>query len=183
MQLYNKRGGRRAKKNAKEDKKVKKSPGALRVQIDLGELDLDELPNCKLEIPNKENLQIFIVKISVDSKDSYWFGGKYSFKFEIPDNYPHKAPKVTCLEKIYHPNIDVNGPICLNLLKNDWSAVLTVQQVVHGLLFLFLEPNGADPLNLSAAKVLRENVNAFKNNVTKSLRGEYVDGTKFPKMV
>eukprot|EP00483_Globobulimina_turgida_P010183 UN10202 len=148
MNLYSKNRGRRGKKKAGKDKAAKKSPGALRAQIDLDELDLDDLPNCSLHVPNKENIQNFIVAIKVDIRDSYWFGATYSFRFEIPDNYPFKAPKVTCLQKIYHPNIDVNGPICLNLLKKDWTPILTVQQIIHGLLFLFLEPNPADPLNV-----------------------------------
>jgi len=136
-----------------------------------------------LEIPDKEKLQTFMIKIAVEQKESYWYGGTYTFKFEIPDNYPYKPPKVTCLDKIYHPNIDVNGPICLNLLKKDWRPILTVQQVIHGLIFLFLEPNPSDPLNLSAADVMRQDINKFKQNVNKSLRGQYVDGVQYVKMV
>eukprot|EP01084_Bolivina_argentea_P272514 464016_1 len=178
--LYKKGLGRRAKKKAiADDKKKRKSPGVIRVQTDLDELELPG--NCKIELPDKQNLQVFHIVIKVDG--GYWKGGKYSFKFDIPDNYPYKPPKVTLIEKIYHPNIDLNGNVCLNLLKKDWTAILTVQQVMHGLIFLFLEPNHADPLNLEAAKVLRENESTFANNVKKSLRGGYVLGTQFQKMI
>ena len=185
IDLYKKRRGKRGKKEEKKDDgtKVKKSSGARRVQVDLDELEMDEMPNCELQIPNKENLQLFMVKMKIDSKDSYWNGATYTFKFEIPDNYPIEAPKVTVLEKIYHPNIDPKGPICLNLLKKDWRPILTVQHVIQGLFFLFLEPNPADPLNTNAADVMRENINTFKSNVNKSLRGQYVDGVQYAKMI
>ena len=58
-----------------------------------------ELPyNARLTIPNKENLQTFRVAITPDN--GYWKGATYSFKFVIPDNYPYKPPKVTCIEKV-----------------------------------------------------------------------------------
>eukprot|EP00483_Globobulimina_turgida_P002096 UN02098 len=179
LSLYKVGKGRRGKKKEMEEKKGKrKAPGLIRVQVDLDELELPY--NAKLNLPNKDNLQQFQVAVTPDS--GYWRGATYTFNFVIPDNYPYKPPKVTCVEKIYHPNIDLQGNVCLNLLKADWRPILTVQQIVHGLLFLFLEPNPADPLNQEAAEVFRNNINVFKQNVNKSLQGGYVGGTHFPKM-
>ena len=49
--------------------------------------------------------------------------------------------------KIYHPNIDLSGKICLNILREDWKPVLNLNSIMIGLQFLFLEPNPDDPLN------------------------------------
>jgi ubiquitin-conjugating enzyme E2 M len=174
------RGRRGQKKQAEDENKVnkKKNPGLLRVQVDLSEIDLPH--NVSLHINNKENLQIFSTDVTPDS--GLWRGATYNFQFIIPDNYPYQPPKVTCQTKIYHPNIDLQGNVCLNLLKADWRPILTIQQVIHGLIFLFLEPNPDDPLNNEAAKVYRENIAQFKQNVQKSLLGGTVDGTIFQKM-
>merc|ERR1711997_13411 len=142
---------------------------------------MGDLPqNTALSLPNQEDLQNFKVSIVPDS--GYWKGATYTFNFVIPDNYPYKPPKVTCDDLVYHPNIDLQGNVCLNLLKADWRPILSVQQVVHGLIFLFLEPNPADPLNLEAAEVFRNNINQFKQNVDRSLQGRSVNGTQFPRM-
>ena len=55
--------------------------------------------------------------------------------------------QVKCEQKIYHPNIDLEGNVCLNILREDWKPVLTINSVVYGLQYLFLEPNPDDPLN------------------------------------
>jgi len=103
------------------------------------------------------------------------------FSFKIGQNYPHEAPKVKCDTSVYHPNIDLEGNVCLNILREDWKPVLTVNSVIYGLQFLMLEPNAEDPLNKEAAEVLQNNTKMFEQNVNKSMRGGYVGQTYFEK--
>lgn len=109
-----------------------------------------------------------------------WAGASYTFDLAFPDEYPHQPPKVTLRDKIYHPNINYDGSVCLNILKESWRPVLSIEQVIHGLSFLFVEPNPEDPLNHSAAEVLRKDRPQFEQNVTMSLQGNVVDGINFP---
>jgi ubiquitin-conjugating enzyme E2 M len=46
--------------------------------------------------------------------------------------------QVLCKTKVYHPNIDLEGKICLNILREDWKPVLSISSVIYGLQFLFL---------------------------------------------
>lgn len=161
---------------------------------DMQELDLPD--NCKLILPNKDDLMRFSISVKPDA--GYWKGATYTFSFEISDHYPYKAPKVKCLEKvchgccrllcwrltlwqIWHPNIDLNGAVCLNILRESWRPVLNIQNVVHGLIFLMLDPNPNDPLNQEAAEVMRNDLTRFQQMVAQSLRGGYVQGTQFPR--
>ena len=118
--------------NEQNRKKKKHSAALIRVQQELGELELPQ--HAELNIPNKENLGHFT--ISITSQDGLWKGSTYVFDFKINEKYPYSAPKVICTTKIYHPNIDLNGNICLNILKDDWRPILGIQAVVHGLIFL-----------------------------------------------
>lgn len=57
---------------------------------------------------------------------------------QVGPNYPHEPPKVKCETAVYHPNIDLEGNVCLNILREDWKPVLTVNSIVYGLQYLFL---------------------------------------------
>lgn len=60
-------------------------------------------------------------------------GGVFKFTFAINSNFPHEPPKVKCTQKIYHPNIDLEGNVCLNILREDWKPVLNLNAVMVGL--------------------------------------------------
>ncbi|CAI5952854.1 unnamed protein product, partial [Closterium sp. NIES-65] len=84
----------------------------------------------------KDNLLKFDITIKPD--EGYYLGGTFTFSFEVQPSYPHEAPKVKCKTKVYHPNIDLEGNVCLNILREDWKPVLSINSIVYGLQFLFL---------------------------------------------
>jgi ubiquitin-conjugating enzyme E2 M len=78
-----------------------------------------------------DNILNFILTIEPD--EGMYRGGKFTFDFAINQNFPHEPPKVRCREKIYHPNIDLEGKVCLNILREDWKPVLNLNAVIVGL--------------------------------------------------
>jgi ubiquitin-conjugating enzyme E2 M len=86
---------------------------------------------------------------------------------------------VKCCNKVYHPNIDLEGNVCLNILREDWKPVLTINAIVYGLQYLFLEPNPEDPLNREAANELQVNRRLFEQNVQRTMRGGTLNGVYF----
>lgn len=73
--------------------------------------------------------------------------------------------------------------MCLNILRDDWKPVLGINTVILGLIFLFIEPNPNDPLNLSAAEIMRTKPLDFENNVKKTLKGGVFEGVSYQKFI
>lgn len=120
-------------------------------------------------------------KLHIAPDEGYYKGGKFTFSFKVNSNYPHEAPKVKCETQIYHPNIDLEGNVCLNILREDWKPVLTISSIIYGLSYLFLEPNPEDPLNKEAAEVLQHNRKQFETNVRRAMAGGHVGNTYFER--
>ncbi len=136
---------------------------------------------AKVDFPNPNDLTHFMVTIRPDT--GFWAGARYIFNFTIHSEYPHKPPKVLCQTKIYHPNIDLDGNVCLNILKEDWKPVLDINAVIYGLVYLFYEPNPDDPLNREAADLFRNDKNQFQRIVRRTLEGYSHAGVAFERFV
>ncbi|KAI1157913.1 ubiquitin-conjugating enzyme [Nemania serpens] len=156
-------------------KKKKVTAAQLRVQKDLSELSLGT--TMKTDFPDADDILNFILEIKPD--EGVYTGGRFTFTFNMSQSYPHEPPKVRCQQKIYHPNIDLEGKVCLNILREDWKPVLNLNAVIVGMQFLFLEPNASDPLNKEAADDLRASRDSFRRNVRVSMAGGSVRGTTY----
>ncbi|XP_065847020.1 ubiquitin-conjugating enzyme E2 8-like isoform X1 [Euphorbia lathyris] len=108
--------------------------------------------------------------------DSPYAGGVFLVSIHFPPDYPFKPPKVpnhsfisssasniqflwlnsfpfiyiwnqvAFRTKVYHPNINSNGSICLDILKDQWSPALTISKVLLSICSLLTDPNPDDPL-------------------------------------
>lgn len=96
---------------------------------DLSELSLGA--TMRTDFPDPDNILNFILSIEPD--EGMYRGARFTFDFAINQNFPHEPPKVRCMEKIYHPNIDLEGKVCLNILREDWKPVLNLNAVIVGL--------------------------------------------------
>ncbi|CAD7004638.1 nedd8-conjugating enzyme Ubc12 [Ceratitis capitata] len=160
---------------ARTGQQKKASAAQLRIQKDINELNLPK--TCATEFPDPNDLLNF--KLTICPDEGFYRNGRFVFSFRVGPNYPHEPPKVKCETQVYHPNIDLEGNVCLNILREDWNPVLTISSIVYGLQFLFLEPNPEDPLNKEAADQLQSNRALFERNVLRAMQGHMVGDTQF----
>jgi len=78
--------------------------------------------------------------------DSPFSGGVFFLNIHFPTDYPFKPPKCNFTTRIYHPNINSNGSICLDILKDQWSPALTISKVLLSISSLLTDANPDDPL-------------------------------------
>ncbi|XP_039571693.1 NEDD8-conjugating enzyme Ubc12 [Passer montanus] len=119
----------------------KASAAQLRIQKDINELNLPK--TCEIDFSDQDDLLHFRLLICPD--EGFYKGGKFVFSFKVS-----AGP----------PNIDTWGG-CGHLLvavpwrcrREDWKPVLTINSIIYGLQYLFLEPNPEDPLNKGSPKM------------------------------
>lgn len=99
-------------------------------------------------------------------EDTPYAGGMYKVRFEVGADYPFKAPKVTFLTPIYHPNINDRGTICLDILKDQWTPALCFTELCMSISALLCAPNGNDPLAAELGNLYNTNRKKFNTNAT-----------------
>ncbi|KCV72587.1 ubiquitin-conjugating enzyme E2 4 [Fonticula alba] len=87
--------------------------------------------------------------------DSPYAGGVFFLNIHFPTDYPFKPPRVNFTTKIYHPNINSSGAICLDILRDQWSPALTISKVLLSICSLLTDPNPDDPLVADAANLYK----------------------------
>jgi ubiquitin-conjugating enzyme E2 D/E len=116
-----------------------------RLQREYTEIQSDPPANCTAG-PVSDS-EFFTWKAMIFGPDASPFqGGIFHLSIHFPSDYPFKPPIITFKTKIYHPNINAAGGICLDILKNQWSPALTISKVLLSILSLLTDANPADPL-------------------------------------
>ena len=153
----------------------------VRIQQDLA--DFQTSPDYTFEQIDPKDITKF--KLVIKPQEGIYEGGKWEFSFDCPPDFPNNPPKVHCLTQIYHPNIDLEGHVCLSTLRvdKDWSPVTTLNHVVYGILSLFLYPNPDDPLNVEAGQAMKSNEAEFTRTVRKTMKGGRFFGKDFPRLI
>lgn len=132
---------------------------AKRVRKELREISKSALSNCSAA-PEGDDIFTWSAVI-MGPNESVYQGGVFRLQIKFPPDYPFRPPKVTFLTKIYHPNVNANGGICLDILKDQWSPALTVSKVLLSISSLLTDPNPDDPLVPEIARLYLTDRNRY----------------------
>jgi len=102
--------------------------------------------------PETDNLFRWIGTIE-GPKDTVYEGLKFKLALDFTAKYPYVAPVVQFVTTCFHPNIDSEGNICLDILKDKWTALYDVRTVLISIQSLLNEPNLESPLDPMAASL------------------------------
>jgi len=115
-----------------------------RIKKELERVSKDPVPGISIS-PVKDNPRYLKIMIA-GPHGSPFEGGLFKVEMFLTEHYPMSPPKARFMTKIYHPNIDRLGRICLDVLKDKWSPALGVKSVCLSIQVLLQDPNPDDPL-------------------------------------
>ena len=101
--------------------------------------------------------------------DTPFEGGTFKLTMEFTDKYPHDAPKVKFVTKLFHPNIYQDGSICLDILSDKWSPTFDISITLHSIQSLLDDPNPHSPANSLAAELFMTNKSEYIRRVASSV--------------
>ena len=131
-----------------------------RIQKELHDLRLDPPANCSAG-PVGEDLFRW-EGVIMGPSDSPYTGGVFKLTIQFPVDYPFKPPHMQFTTKIYHPNINAAGLICLDILKGQWSPALTISKVLLSITSLLTDPNPDDPFVPEIANLYKRDRAAYE---------------------
>jgi len=91
-------------------------------------------------------------------EDSPFQDSYFKISINLTSQYPIKPPAIRFCTRIFHPNIHwETGEICIEVLKEQWTPLWTIESVCRAILFLMANPNAESPLNCDAGNMIRNN--------------------------
>ena len=126
-----------------------------RLQKELVAIMADPVPYAEVQIG--DDLTVWNC-ILTGPPNTVFKGGKFKFTISFTPEFPFKAPIVKFKTKIYHPNFDDEGSICIGILKSEsWKPALKLNVVIAAIVQLLVNPIPDDPLDTSIAEQFKTN--------------------------
>ncbi|ODM95052.1 putative protein-conjugating enzyme UBE2F [Orchesella cincta] len=149
--------------------------GLLNESLFVQELNSALPSSCELKFDDPDKLHDFHLTITPD--EGYWRNGQFVFHVLVTEEYNFAPPIVKCKTRLWHPNINEEGSVCLSLLRQSsidemgWAPTRRLKDVVWGLNSLFTDLlNFDDPLNLEASEMYQKDAHAFQQRVNEYIQ-------------
>lgn len=110
-------------------------------------------------------------------------GGFFKSHLTFPKDYPNKPPKLKFVSKIWHPNINKDGEVCISILHEPgddtygyekaserWLPVHTIETIMLSVISMLSDPNDESPANVDAAVEWRQQYPSFRKTVLRCVK-------------
>lgn len=139
-------------------------------------------PPSGICVSSEDKLNIIEAKIT-GPPDTPYAEGLFCLEVLIPEKYPFTPPCIKFITKVYHPNIDENGRICLDLLKmppsGNWKPTIGLEGLLIAIRSLLESPNPDDPLMGDIAEEYKN----YKDIFTKKAKQYTQDYAKWDSLL
>jgi ubiquitin-conjugating enzyme E2 D/E len=142
-----------------------------RILRELKEIETNPVDNCTAGLVKPNEIYLWHGTI-IGPQGTPYEGGLFKLEIQFPTDYPFKPPMIKFITKVYHPNINSAGGICLDILKDQWSPSLTISKVLLSISSLLSDPNPKDPLVPEIARLYETNKEEF-NRIAKEFTQNY----------
>ncbi|XP_016059808.1 PREDICTED: ubiquitin-conjugating enzyme E2 L3 isoform X1 [Miniopterus natalensis] len=132
------------------------------------ECELEEIRKCGMK--NFRNIQVDEANLLtwqglIVPDNPPYDKGAFRIEINFPAEYPFKPPKITFKTKIYHPNIDEKGQVCLPVISaENWKPATKTDQVIQSLIALVNDPQPEHPLRADLAEEYSKDRKKFCKN-------------------
>jgi ubiquitin-protein ligase len=162
---------------------ISSSMTELRVLKDLTELAEHRAPSshCFIHIsmPQRDRIGLGVpVVFSVKAEAAHVYAGAvFMTLVQFPDNYPFVPPSILVLNRVYHPNVDIDtGELHMDLLTSEnWKPVFTLSSIIFAIELTLLEPNfnftPKNAVNEEMVIIQKMDGDEFKRIVRRALLG------------
>lgn len=120
---------------------------------------LNPVPGIAVTWP-ENNIRKWHVQIK-PPEDSVYADDVFEMLIEFAPPYPIQAPRLKMLTPIFHPNIDTHYGVCVQSLRYNYSAELTIRQIFDEIMYSLSHPNPDDALHMEAAEVMKQSEELF----------------------
>jgi ubiquitin-conjugating enzyme E2 D/E len=139
---------------------IKNNNRLTRLNKELSDITKDPPENCSAGIAN-DDITHWNATI-LGPKDSPYENGIFRLDIFFPSNYPFEPPKIFFLTRIFHPNINSRGCICLDTINERWTPLMTISKALLSICSLLDDPNPDDPFDKDSALLYKNDIQKFR---------------------
>eukprot|EP01029_Cantina_marsupialis_P029591 TRINITY_DN781880_c0_g1_i1.p1 TRINITY_DN781880_c0_g1~~TRINITY_DN781880_c0_g1_i1.p1 ORF type:complete len:155 (+),score=17.02 TRINITY_DN781880_c0_g1_i1:86-550(+) len=123
-------------------------------------------------LPSRDNVLEWKAVI-LGPEGTVWERGVFNLQLNFSEKYPIDPPTVIFKTKVFHPNVYVDGRICLDVLQKAWSSSYDILSILASIRSLLSDPNTDSPANTEAATLYDKDRRVYWERVKECVEGTW----------